>query len=274
MTLFTTLKLIDRSPGVLQITMARPDVFNAFDEIMIGELAQAFDHANSRDDVQVIVLASEGKHFSAGADLKWMTRASQASIEWNLADARRLASMLDCIDTSSKPVVARIQGAAMGGGFGLVCVCDIAIATSNASFAMSEVKLGILPATIGPYVINAIGKRHARRLALTAERINAEAALKMALVNEVVETDGLNAPDALNALDMAVDRTVTALLANSPQAMLETKQLFAQLHIGPITEQVRELTAQTISRVRGTDEAREGFNAFLNRRPASWFEKK
>jgi methylglutaconyl-CoA hydratase len=265
MTLFTTLKLIDRSPGVLQITMARPDVFNAFDEIMIEELAQAFDHANSRDDVQVIVLASEGKHFSAGADLKWMTRASQASVEWNLADARRLASMLDGIDTSSKPVVARIQGAAMGGGFGLVCVCDIAIASEQASFAMSEAKLGILPATIGPYVINAIGKRQARRLALTAERIDAKQALNIALVHEVVDA---------SSLDAAVDRTVTALLANSPQAMLETKQLFAQLHIGPITEQVRELTAQTISRVRGTDEAREGFNAFLNKRPASWFEKK
>jgi len=270
MTPFKTLKLIDRAPGVCQITMARPDVFNAFDEVMIAEITQAFKLANDRNDVRVIVLAAEGKHFSAGADLQWMARASQASIEWNVADARRLANMLDGIDTSNKPVVGRVQGAALGGGFGLVCACDIAIAASNASFAMSEVKLGILPATIGPYVINAIGKRHARHLALTAERINAETALKMALVHEVVETEGLDARDARNALDLAVDRTVAALLANSPQAMLETKQLFAQLHVGPVNEAVRDLTAQTISRVRGTAEAREGFDAFLNKRPANW----
>jgi len=261
MTSFTTLELIDRAPGVLQITMARPNIFNAFDEVMIGEIAQAFIHANRRDDVRVIVLAGQGKHFSAGADIKWMARASQASVEWNLADAQRLTHMLDCIDTSNKPVIARVQGAALGGGLGLACACDIVIASELASFALTEAKFGILPAVISPYVINAIGKRHARRLALTTERINAEQALKIHLVHEVVKAQ---------ELDDAVDRSVTALMASSPNAMIEIKRLFAQLHVGPITEQVRELTAQTISRVRGTDEAREGFDAFLNKRPANW----
>jgi methylglutaconyl-CoA hydratase len=265
MTSFTTLKLIDRAPGVLQITMARPDVFNAFDEVMIGELAQAFIQANSRNDVRAIVLAGEGKHFSAGADMKWMIRASQASVEWNLTDARRFADMLYNIDISNKPVIARIQGAALGGGFGLACACDIVIASEQASFAISEAKFGILPAVIGPYVINAVGKRQARRLALTTERISAEQALKIDLVHEVVKAE---------SLDDAVDRSVTALLASSPNAMVEIKKLFAQLHVGPITEQVREMTAQTISRVRGTDEAREGFDAFLNKRSASWIPKK
>lgn len=265
MTAFTTLKLIDRNTGVLQITMARPEVFNAFDETMIGELGEAFAHANSRADIRVIVLASEGKHFSAGADMKWMTRASQASIEWNLNDARRFTEVLYSIDVSNKPVIARIQGAALGGGMGLACVCDIVIASEQASFAVSEAKFGILPAVIGPYVINAIGKRHARKLALTTERISATQALSIDLVHEVVKSE---------ELDMAVDRSASALLASSPNAIIEIKRLFAQLNVGPVTEKTRELTAQTISRVRGTAEAREGFDAFLNKRSASWIPKK
>ena len=265
MTSITTLKLINRAPGVLQITMARPDVFNAFDETMIHEIGQAFAHANSRSDVRVIVLAGEGKHFSAGADLQWMTRASQASVEWNLADARRFAEMLYNIESSPKPVIARIQGAALGGGVGLACACDIAIATEQASFAISEAKFGILPAAIGPYVTNAIGKRQARRLALTTERISAAQALSIDLVHEVVKAE---------ELDAAVDKSVTALLASGPNAMAEIKKLYAQLSVGPISEATRELTAQTISRVRGTAEAREGFDAFLNKRSANWIPQK
>jgi methylglutaconyl-CoA hydratase len=256
-----TLQISTRRPGVAQVTMARPAVFNAFDEAMIGELDAAFAQLIADDAVRVIVLAGEGKHFSAGADLQWMQRASTASLEWNVADARRFASMLARIESCPKPTVARIQGAALGGGVGLACACDIAIAADNASFSVSEAKFGILPAVIGPYVTNAVGKRQAKRLALSTERINAADAMVMGLVQRVV---------AVDQLDAAVDETLAQLLAGGPDAQREIKQLFAQLAVAPITAETIELTAQTIARVRGTEEAREGFAAFLGKRPAKW----
>jgi methylglutaconyl-CoA hydratase len=250
-----------RAPGVAQVTMARPAVFNAFDEAMIGELDAAFAQLQADAAVRVIVLAGEGRHFSAGADLQWMQRASQASLEWNVADARRFAGMLARIERCAKPTLARVQGAALGGGVGLAAVCDLAIASETASFSISEARFGILPSVIGPYVTNAVGKRQARRLALTTERIAAAEALAMGLVTKVV---------SLDMLDAAVDDAVTALLAGGPNAQREIKALFAQLQQGPVTDVVVEHTAQTIARVRGTDEARDGFAAFLAKRPAPW----
>ena len=250
-----------RDGGVAWVTMARPAVFNAFDEAMIGALDDAFAALAGDAAVRVVVLAGEGKHFSAGADLQWMQRASQASLDWNVTDARRFAGMLSRIDTCPKPVVARVQGAALGGGVGLACACDIGVAADNASFAVSEARFGILPSVIGPYLTNAVGKRQARRLALTTERIGAAEALAMSLVHRVVPADGL---------DAAVDTVVADLLAGAPAAQREIKHLFAQLEVGAVTPDVRELTAQTIARVRGTDEAREGFAAFLAKRPPSW----
>ena len=261
MTEFQTLELGLRSNGVMQITMSRPDVFNAFDEAMIEELGLAFEQLINDDSVRVIVLAGTGKHFSAGADLKWMHRASQESREWNLADARRFAAMLGRIDSCPKPTLARIQGAALGGGVGLACACDIAIAADNASFAISEAKFGILPAVIGPYLINAVGKRHARRLALTMTRIRATEAQALGLVHQL---------SGIDELDTAVDTCVQELLAGGPQSQAEIKSFFEQLEVGPVTADVRELSAQTISCVRGSDEAREGFAAFLDKRPADW----
>jgi len=261
MSKYESLTLSLRAPEVMQINMSQPDIFNAFDEAMIAELATAFEQCVADDAVRVIVLAGDGKHFSAGADLKWMQRASEASVEWNLRDARTFANMLGRIDACPKPVVARVQGAALGGGTGLVCASDIAIATDNASFAVSEAKFGIIPAVIGPYIVNAVGKRQARRLALTTTRLNADEAQAINLVHQVV---------ALEELDAAVDRTVAELLLGGPAAQREIKSLFAQLEVGPVTDEVRELTAQTISRVRSTDEAREGFTAFLEKRPANW----
>ena len=258
---YTTLRLSQRQSGVAQVTMAREAVFNAFDETMIDELDRAFAALVDDPEVRVIVLAGAGKHFSAGADLQWMQRASQATPEWNLQDSRRFAGVYARIERCSKPVVARIQGAALGGGVGLACACDVAIAADNASFSVSEAKFGILPSVIGPYVTNAVGKRHARRLALTTTRIGAEEALRIGLIHQVTTLDGL---------DAAVDATVRDLLAGGPNAQREIKALFAQLEVGPITPEVRELTAQTIARVRGTDEAREGFAAFLAKRPAAW----
>ena len=262
--MFETLVVSTRSPGVAQITMNRPAVFNAFDEAMIAELDDAFARLIADASVRVIVLAGAGKHFSAGADLQWMQRASQASREWNLADARKFAGMLARIESAPKPTVARVQGAALGGGVGLTAACDIAIAADNASFSVSEAKFGILPSVIGPYVTNAVGKRQAKRLALTTERVGAADALAMGLVQRVA---------SLDTLDAAVDETVAQLLAGGPGAQREIKALFAQLEVGPITPDVVELTAQTISRVRGTQEAREGFDAFLSKRPATWIPK-
>lgn len=256
-----TLTISRHSPGVAYVMMSRPAVFNAFDEVGIGELDAAFAQLAEDDAVRVIVLAGEGKHFSAGADLQWMQRASGATQQWNLEDARRFAAMLACIDGCPKPTLARVQGAALGGGVGLACACDITIAADNASFAVSEARFGILPAVIGPYLMNAVGLRQAKRLALTTTRITAAEALAIGLVQQVVP---------LICLDAAVDTAVTDLLIGGPNAQREIKRLYAQLVVGPVTPEVRELTAQTISRVRGTDEAREGFDAFFDKRPPSW----
>ncbi|WP_397533717.1 enoyl-CoA hydratase-related protein [Roseateles sp.] len=260
-----TLEIAIDPRGVARVQMNRPEVFNAFNEAMIVELGEAFDRLAKDPAVRVIVLCGAGKAFSAGADIQWMKRASEATHEWNLEDARGFAAMLHRIAVCPKPTIARVQGVALGGGVGLTAACDIAIASDDAKFAVSEARFGILPAVIGPYVINAVGPRQARRLALTASRIPAAEALAMGLVHEVV---------ALDALDAAVERWIAELLMNGPQAQAEIKKLFEQLEVGPISSSVRELTAQTISRVRMGDEAREGFAAFLAKRPAAWVPHK
>lgn len=258
---WTALELQRRPSGVAVLTMNRPAVFNAFDETLIAELDDAFEHLGRDASVRAIVLAGAGKHFSAGADLQWMQRAAAASQEDNLADARRFSAMLARIAEAPKPTIARVQGAALGGGVGLVCACDMAVASDTASFAASEARMGILPAVIGPHLVNAVGLREARRLALTAERIGADEALRLGLVQRVVPLDGL---------DTAIDALVTDVLAGGPQAQAEIKQLYARLTPGPVTAGVRELTAETIARVRATPEAREGFAAFLAKRKPNW----
>jgi len=247
--------------GVARVEMARPTVFNAFDEAMIDELDQVFDQLGADAGVRAIVLSGQGKAFSAGADLHWMKRASEASHGWNLADARRFAAMLHRIESCPKPTIARVHGVALGGGVGLVCACDIAVAADDAQFAVSEAKFGILPAVIGPYLVNAVGKRHAKRLALTACRFGADEAREIGLLHAVCARSGL---------DAAVDALVEDLLCNGPQALAEVKRLFSQLHAGPVTAEIRELTAQTIGRVRMNEEAREGFAAFFAKRAPSW----
>jgi methylglutaconyl-CoA hydratase len=259
-----TLKWGISPQGVARVEMARPEVFNAFNEAMIGELAEVFEKLGADASVRAIVLSGKGKAFSAGADLQWMKRASEATHEWNLADARRFAEMLYRIESCPKPTIARVQGVALGGGVGLVCACDIAVASADAKFAVSEAKFGILPSVIGPYLTNAVGKRHAKRLALTTGRIGVEEARQIGLVHSV---------SSIGGLDAAVDAVLADLVRNGPQALAEVKKLFSQLQTGPVTVEVRELTAQTISRVRMTDEAREGFAAFFAKRPASWSPK-
>lgn len=260
-----TLTLSRRAAGVAQLTMNRPSVHNAFDEVMVAELTSAFAALVDDAQVRLIVLAGAGRHFSAGADLQWMQRASQADEDWNRRDAQRFAEMLACIQTCPKPVLARVQGAALGGGTGLVAACDIAIASDKARFAASEVRFGILPAVIGPYLVNAIGRRQAQRLALLGAPIDAEQALALGLVHQLVPAD-----DDLAALDAAVDATLAALLQGGPEAQREVKRLYAQLTPGPVDAALRELSAATIARVRQSDEARAGIAAFLSKQPAPW----
>ena len=255
------LEITRPSPGVARVTMNRPAVFNAFDEAMIGELDAAFAALADDGSVRVIVLAGAGRHFSAGADLQWMQRAAAASQDDNLADARRFSAMLARIAECPKPTLARVQGAALGGGVGLACACDMAVAADVATFSVSEARMGILPAVIGPHLVNAVGLREARRLALTASRIDATEALRVGLVQRAVP---------LAELDAAVDALLADLLACGPAAQAEIKQLYARLAPGPVTAEVRELTAQTIARVRTTPEAREGFAAFLAKRKPNW----
>ncbi len=247
--------------GVVRVTLHRPAVLNAFDEALIAGLAETFQALGSDPAVRVIVLQSQGRSFCAGADIDWMRRAAANDQAANLEDARRFANMMAAIHDCPKPVVARIQGGAYGGGVGLACAADIAIASEHAKFSVSEARFGILPAVIGPYVVNAVGPRQARRLALGCTVVGAAEALAIGLVQQVV---------AAEQLDAAVEQCIGELLASGPGAQAEIKALFAQLGVGPVTPQVRELTAQTISRVRSTSEAREGFAAFLEKRPARW----
>lgn len=252
---------IERRGPVATVWMDRPEVFNAFNEQLISELTAACLELDADTSVRVVVLAGRGRHFSAGADLNWMRRAADSTEAENLADSRKFATMLRALSGLSKPSIARVQGAALGGGTGLAAACDMAIAADDASFATSEVRFGIIPAVISPYVLRAIGPRHALRYFQSAERFDAAEAKAMGLVNEVV------APEALDA---AVDRLVQALLACGPQAQLAAKQLITALAGRPIDDAIGEETALRIARQRATEEAREGFVAFFEKRPPAW----
>jgi methylglutaconyl-CoA hydratase len=214
-----TVELSIDGRGVARIVMTRPEVFNAFNEQMISELTACVEQCGLDPAVRVIVLAGAGKAFSAGADIQWMKRAAEESREWNEQDARHFAGMLDVIASCPKPTLARVQGVALGGGVGLICACDIAVAPDDAKFAVSEARLGLLPSVIAPYLINAVGLRQARRLGLTASRIAAAEALRIGLLQEVVLQD---------ELDAAVERWVVELLASGPVAQTEVKRLFSQ----------------------------------------------
>ncbi len=247
--------------GVVRLTLNRPEVRNAFDEPLIALIHSTFTALAQDASVRVIVLDAVGSLFCAGADIGWMRRAAARDQQANLEDARAFAAMMHAIADCPHPVVARIQGAAYGGGVGLACAADIAIASEQALFSVSEARFGILPAVIGPYVVNTVGLRQARRLALTAAPVGAAEALAMGLVHQVVPAQDL---------DAAVETAITQLLNNGPQALTEIKRLLDQLEVGPITPAVRELTAQTISRVRAGSEARDGFAAFVAKQPAPW----
>ncbi len=252
---------IETAAQVGRIWMNRPEVHNAFDEVMIAELAETFARLEADPAVRVIVLGGRGKSFSAGANLNWMERAANYSAGENLRDARAMAGMLSRIDRCPKPTVARVHGAALGGGTGLASVCDIAIASTAAVFAMSEVLLGLIPATISPYVVAAIGPRAARRYFLTGERFNAAEAHRLGLVHEVSEPE---------KLDARVDETVTALLAAGPAAQAAAKELVRRVAHRVPDDGLIDYTAQNIAALRGTAEVKEGISAFLQKRPPGW----
>lgn len=252
---------IEIAHRVATIWMNRPDVHNAFDDILITELTQACHALDANDDVRVVVLAGRGKSFSAGADLNWMKRAANNGTEDNLTDARALANMLRALAEMTKPTIARVQGAALGGGTGLTAACDIAVASTKAVFATSEVKFGIIPSAISPYVVRAIGARQAYRYFQSAERIAAERAYQIGLVHEVVEPE---------QLDAKVAEIVAALIQGGPLAQAAAKELIRAVDNQPINQTLVEDTAHRIAHLRATPEAKDGIAAFLDKRSPAW----
>src|SRR5580658_7538464 len=258
---FQSLQL-ETDRGCTTVWLNRPERHNAFHEGVIAELSQCFERLSVDPAVRMIVLAGRGRSFCAGADLEWMQRQAAADYDANIADARRLAMMLRTIAQSPKPTLARVHGAALGGGLGLVCACDIAIATPEASFGTTEVRLGLTPSTISPYVLNAIGERAAGRYFLTGERFDAREALRIGLVHEQVEPE---------ALDVHLSAVLDALLQSGPQAQAHCKELMALLRGRDSNEPlVLEQTARSIADVRSGEEAREGIAAFLAKRKPNW----
>lgn len=247
--------------GVGRVTLNNPDKHNAFDDQIIGQLTEAFAAMAANSNVRLMILASEGKSFSAGADLGWMKRMASYSHAENLQDANALAEMLKVLYQMPQPTIARVQGAAFGGAVGLVSCCDMAVATSAASFAFSEVKIGLVPATISPYVIAAIGERAARRYFTTGERFDAAQALRIGLVNEVVDEDSID--DSINKLS-------DALLANGPQAVSGAKQLISNVSGKPIDQNLIDYTCETIADIRVSEQGQEGLQAFLGKTKPNW----
>ena len=255
--------LVARDGPVARLTMNRPRLHNAFDETLIAKLTQTFVALDDDRNVRVVVLAGAGRSFCAGADLNWMKRMASFGDEENLHDATALAAMLRALHALSKPTIARVHGAAYGGGVGLIAAADIAIAVPEATFALTEAKLGLIPATIGPYVIEAIGARQARRYFLTAERFGAADALRMGLVHEVV---------ALSQIDARIDEFIAALRTAGPSAQLECKALIRGVAHRPIDADVISGTAGHIAAVRASAEGKEGVAAFLAKRRPAWLD--
>jgi len=252
---------IDIEDGVARLTLAHPEKHNAFDAHLIASLTGALSDIESDPAVRILVLAAEGSSFSAGAQLQWMKSAAAAGREENLADARKLSALMRALDGFTKPTVAAVQGPAYGGGVGLVACCDIAIASTRAKFALSEVKLGLIPSAIGPYVVAAIGPRQARRWFQTGEVFDAATAQAIGLVHEVVEA---------GALETRVGEIVAALSQAAPNACRDAKRLVRDVAWRPMDEALAEMTAVRIAEIRSGDEAKEGLDAFLSRRPAAW----
>ena len=252
---------VEKAGGVARVTLNRPQIRNAFDDVLIGELTQVFRDLDADASVRVMVLAGNGPAFCAGADLNWMKRMAGYSYEQNLADAGALAEMLKTLDRMTKPTIARVHGAAFAGGVGLVAACDIAVGTPEAKFCLSEAKLGLSPATISPYVLRTMGERMARRYFLTAEVFGAEEAHRIGLLSALV-------PAA--ELDTAIDPLVAQLLGCGPAALAKIKDLIRLVASGEVDNAMIASTAQRIAEIRVSPEGREGIASFLEKRKPSW----
>ncbi len=246
--------------GIATVTLNRPDVHNALNDEVIGDLSKVFDEFAARDDLKAMILTGRGKSFSAGADLNWMRRAAGFSYEENLADAKITAGMFDKLNTMPMPTIAKVQGSAFAGALGLIACCDIAIGTKDAKFAVTEVRLGLIAAVISPYLIAAIGPGAARRYFQTAERFDAGEAKRIGLLHEVVSAD---------ALDASVEGILRGMLKNSPPALRACKTLIREC-AGPVTEETRDDTAGRIAGIRATAEGQEGIAAFFEKRKPTW----
>lgn len=247
--------------GIATLWMNRPEVHNAFNAFLISEINDACRQLDEDEAVRVVILAGRGKSFSAGADLHWMKAAGSASFDENRADAMRLAGMLRTLAEMKKPTIARVHGAAFGGGMGLASACDMCIASDNAVFATSEVRLGLIPSAISPYVIRAIGARQSYRYFQTAERITARRACELGLVHEVASVD---------ALDDVLRSITDNLLLGGPAAQAASKALIRAVDLTPVDDSLVTETAERIAAVRSTTEAQEGLSAFLEKRCAAW----
>ena len=247
--------------GVATVTLNTPEKHNAFDDDIIKQLTEVFTNISKRNDISIMILASNGKSFSAGADLGWMKRMASYSYEDNLQDANALAQMLKALNFLPQTTIAKIQGAAFGGAVGLASCCDIVIASTKASFCLSEVKLGLIPATISPYVVDAIGLKASRRYFQTAERFFSDKAQQLGLVDEVVNPDELTT---------SVDTMVATLLANGCQARRQAKKLSQDVAFQPINEALLKDTSERIAAIRVSDEGQEGLTAFFEKRSPNW----
>lgn len=254
---------IELNKGVARVTLNRPDMRNAFNDELIVEVCDLFKSIRDDDDIRVVVLTGAGRAFCAGADLNWMKRMVHYDRKENIRDAEHLVDMLELMDTCPKPVVGQINGPAIGGGCGVVAVCDIAIASLNAYFAFSEVKLGIIPATISPYVIRKIGIGPTRALFLTGERFDPQRARDLQLVHEVAPPE---------ALDAVVDAKVQLLLTSGPEAMAEVKKLVRMVpQVDP--KKLKRYTAELIADLRASSEGQDGMNAFLKKKDPKWVQR-
>ena len=247
--------------GILTITMNRPEVHNAFDDVQIARLTSALDNASADPAVRVVIIGSTGKNFSAGGDINYMRRMGGNTYEENLADGGQLARLMKTLNFLPKPTIARVQGAAMGGGVGLVSCCDFAIGTASTKLALTEVKLGMVPATISPYVVMTIGEKEARRLFMTGQPVKGEDALTLGFLSQVV---------AEEQLDSAVETLAENLLKNAPAAVTLAKQLAIDVAAGDINDALIASTIKVIADVRDSDEGREGLSAFLEKRAPAW----
>ncbi|WP_122437837.1 gamma-carboxygeranoyl-CoA hydratase [Pseudomonas viridiflava] len=261
MTAFATIELIDDPRGFATLWLNRPDKNNAFNAQMIRELILALDEVQSQPALRFLLVRGRGKHFSAGADLAWMQQAAELDYNTNLDDARELAELMYNLAKLKIPTLAVVQGAAFGGALGLISCCDMAIAADDAQFCLSEVRIGLAPAVISPFVVQTIGERAARRYALTAERFSAERAQQIGLIAEHYP---------LAALDEQTALWVDNLLLNSPQAMRASKDLLREVGSGELTPALRRYCESAIARIRTSAEGQEGLRAFLNKRSPGW----